>query len=169
MSNYNNNNNNNTSPNNVTNEIILSSLRSLNHPRHDSVDGDDFFCHVETNKRVKIDSSHKQDSLSFYANLNDTSEPTPQDMARRNKFVKKRRQRTERHISAHAEHLLSQVVQIEAEVEAPHDQRGEFVAAINGRSTSRRTFLSARISKRHHLTVAAEIMDEFHELLNDDE
>ena len=167
MSNSNNNNNNNatTSTSDITDEILLSLLacfpssfstanhssqekgrsKSASHIRHDSIDGVIFFQDAGTNKRRKFDLSHKQDSPSFIVDLNDTSEPTPQDMVRRNNFVEKRRNRAERHILAHAEHLLSQAMQIEAEQEAPQDHQDEFVAAINERS---RRFPSARISER---------------------
>ena len=102
---------------------------------------------------MKIESSNKLDSASFFVvDLNDTSEQTPQDLARHNKFVEKRRNRAERHILAHAEHLLSQAMKIEAELEAPQDHQDEFVAVSNDeRRTSRRKFRSPRISERHHL------------------
>ena len=74
---------------------------------------------------------------------------------------------------AHAPHLLSQAMQIEAEQEAPQDQQdADFVAVINNeRSASvRRTLPSARIPERHHLAVAAEIMNELDdEDMHDDE
>ena len=193
MSNSNNNNNNDddsASTSDITDEILLSLLSSFpscstgnhssqekgrgkSHDYQDSIDGVDFFHHMGTNKRVKVSSATRDSSPSFYADLNDTSEPSHQDMARHNKFVEKRRQRTERHIVAHAEHLLSQAMQIEAELEAPQDQQdAEFVAVMNdeGSASVRRTFPSARTSERHHLAVFADIMNELDaEYMHDDD
>lgn len=170
MSKNNNNNNATTSTSDITDEILLSLLacfpssfstdnhssqekgrsKSVSHIRHDSIDGVMFFKMQGQTSAWRL--THPTSKIPFYADLNDTSEPTPQDMARRNKFVEKRRNRAERHILAHAEHLLSRAMQIEAELEAPQDHQDEFVAVSNDvRRTSRRKFRSARISERHHL------------------
>ena len=106
---------------------------------------------------------------SFFADLIDNDELSPQDMARRSKFVEKRRQRTEKHVINHAESILSRVLQIEAEdeLQAPQDQPEEQVEAINDNSggSSRASSLSARRSERHHFAVAFDILSE----LDDDE
>ena len=94
---------------------------------HDSIDGVDLFQDQGTNKRIKISKTNEKTPTSFFADLNDNDEPSPQDMARRNKFVEKRRPRTEKHVINHAESILSRVLQIEAEDEpqAPQDQPEE--------------------------------------------
>ena len=136
---------------------------------HDSIDGVDLFQDQGTNKRIKISKTKEETPPSFFADLHDINEPSPQDMARRNKFVEKRRQRTEKHVINHAESILSRVLQIEAEDEreAPQDQPEEQVEAINENSggSSRAHSLSARRSERHHFAVALDIFSE----LDDDE
>ena len=137
---------------------------------HDSIDGVDLFQDQGTNKRIKISKANEEAPPSFFADLIDNDEPSPQDMARRSKFVEKRRQRTEKHVINHAESILSRVFQIEAEdeLQAPQDQPEEQVEAINDNSggSSRASSLSARRSERHHFAVAFDI---FSELDDDDD
>ena len=131
---------------------------------HDSIDGVDLFQDQGTNKRIKISKANEEAPPSFFADLIDNDEPSPQDMARRSKFVEKRRQRTEKHVINHAESILSRVFQIEAEdeLQAPQDQPEEQVEAINDNSggSSRACSLCARRSERHHFAVALDILSE---------
>lgn len=140
---------------------------------HDSIDGVDLFQDQGTNKRIKISKTNEEAPPSFFADLIDNDEPSPQDMARRSKFVEKRRQRTEKHIINHAESILSRVLQIEAEdeLQAPQDQPEEHVEDINENSggSSRAHSLSARRSERHHFAVALDILSELDDEEEDEE
>ena len=126
----------------------------------------DLFQDSGTNKPVKISPSNKHGfSHSFFADLNDINKPSRQDTSRRNKFIEKRRRRTEKHVMEHAEGILLQVLNTEAELQPPQDHQEEYIAAINGRS-SRTDVYSAHRSERHHLAVALDI---FGEEIDDDE
>lgn len=85
---------------------------------HDSIDGVGLFQDNGTNKRVNINPTNNDETCSFFVDLNDSAEPSHQDVARRAKFAEKRRKRTEKHAMNHAEGILSRVLQFEAEAEA---------------------------------------------------
>ena len=135
---------------------------------HESIDGAALFQDNGTNKRIKTNPANRDKSCFFFADLNDSNEPSHKDMARRNKFAERRRKRTEKHAMSHAEEILSQVLQIEAEEQAPEDQQVEFVAAINDRSSANSSS-TRRSAERHHLTVALDILSELDDDDADDE
>ena len=126
----------------------------------DSIAGVNLIQDSGANKRIKMSSANKKDSHSFFADLNDIDKPCREEISRRNKFAEKRRIRTEKHVLEHAEGILLQVLNMEAELQAPEDQQEDYLATINDRSSSRSYSLSARRSERHHLAVALDILGE---------